>query len=290
MQEKVEFIDLHIHSEFSHGKNSLEEMIEAAIAKGFTTIGISEHLPRLDNFRYSSEKDLKNPRGFERWEEYLSEVKRLHEKYRNQGIKILLGCEVDWMGEENKNYCAEKIKEGDFDYTIGSVHFLTGEKTGKKIGFDYEADWGGVLCEFHCDVVKIYEAYFAEYVKMVESGLFDIAGHLDLIKIFREISPLPDGVDILKLADKALIAVKKAGMVMEINTAGFAKGLGEFYPSEDILRKACEMGIPITFGSDAHSVERVGEGFTQAMDLARSVGYTEITVFREGGKRESVKI
>lgn len=289
MQEKKEFIDLHMHSEFSHGKNSLEEMIEAAIAKGFTTIGISEHLPRLDNFRYSSEVG-KPIRGLEKWEEYLSEVKRLREKYRNQGIKILLGCEVDWMGDDNKNYCAEKIQEGGFDYTIGSVHFLTGEKTGKKVGFDYEADWGDVLCEFHCDVVKIYEAYFAEYVKMAESGLFDIAGHLDLIKIFREISPLPEGVDILKLAQPALEAVKKAGMVMEISSAGFAKGLGEFYPSEAILRKACEMGISVTFGSDAHSVERVGDKFEEAIQFAKSVGYTEVIVFREGGRRESVKI
>jgi histidinol-phosphatase (PHP family) len=275
--------DFHTHTTYSHGDDSPEKMIATAQKEGIATLGISEHLPRLTNFRYSGENG--KIRGLSTWGEYLMKMRKLRDDSRNQQTKVLLGCEVDWVGETHVSYYQEQLREGEFDYTIGSVHFIG------EIGFDYEADWEKLVEKFGKDnIIGVYEAYFAEYVKMVESGLFDIAGHLDLIKIFRDKNPLPAGVDILKLADKALIALKKAGMVMEINTAGFAKGLGEFYPSEDILRKACEMGIPITFGSDAHSVKRVGDKFEEAMDLAKKVGYTEITVFREGGKRESVKI
>lgn len=288
----MEKFDFHSHTTFSHGKHSPEAMVAAAKAAGITILGLAEHLPRLDNFRYSSEKDLKNPRGFETWGDYLRKVDKLRRRSRKQEMKVLLGCEVDWMGEDNKDYCAEKIKEGGFDYTIGSVHFLSGRKNGnkdKKIGFDSKEDWEEVLREFGWDVEEIYRAYFAEYALMVQSSLFNIAGHFDLIKIFKVEYPLRNG-DMLLLAKPALDALQKSKMVMEINSAGFEKGLGEFYPSEEILREAYKRGIPITFGSDAHSTERVGEGFGEAVKLAKKVGYTEMVVFGEKGERRNVKI
>ena len=45
------------------------------------------------------------------------------------------GCEIDWLGEENIEWAENLIREGDFDFTIGSVHFL------EKWGFDYCEDW-----------------------------------------------------------------------------------------------------------------------------------------------------
>jgi histidinol-phosphatase (PHP family) len=285
----MEKFDFHTHTTFSHGKNSPEEMLAAAQAAGITTLGISEHLPRLEGFRYLAEEG-KEIRGLLTWQEYIERMQKLRAESRDKETKVLLGCEVDWMGKENLNYYKVATPKDVFDYTIGSVHFLTGKKTGKEIGFDSAADWEMIVSEFGLGIEEIYKAYFAEYTAMANSGLFDIAGHFDLIKIFRDKDALPAGVNILKLAQPALAAVKKAGMVMEISSAGFAKNLGEFYPSEDILRKACEMGIPVTFGSDAHSAERVGDKFDEAVDLARRIGYKEMIVFREGGKRESVRI
>ena len=85
---------------------------------------------------------------------------------------------------------------------------------------------------------------------MAKTGLFDIVGHLDLIKVFKF---LPKK-DIRLIAKETLHEIKKANLVLEINSAGIRKPIAETYPSIQLLEMAYEMGIDITFGSDAHSV------------------------------------
>lgn len=53
-------------------------------------------------------------------------------------------------------------------------------------------------------------------------------------------------------------------MVLEINPAGLRKPINETYPSKQLLELAYELGIDITFGSDAHSVEQVGFMYEEA--------------------------
>jgi histidinol-phosphatase (PHP family) len=64
-----------------------------------------------------------------------------------------------------------------------------------------------------------------------------------------------------------------------VNTAGLRKECKEIYPSREILKLAFQKGVPITFGSDAHAPEEVGMNFREAVELARSVGYTECLRF-----------
>jgi histidinol-phosphatase (PHP family) len=81
--------------------------------------------------------------------------------------------------------------------------------------------------------------------------------------------------------------IGESGMCIEINTSGLRKPCHEIYPSEELLKTCFDNGIPITFGSDAHSPEDVGNGFDQAVALARRVGYEEITRFTQR-RRDSV--
>ena len=69
--------------------------------------------------------------------------------------------------------------------------------------------------------------------------------------------------------------ISRAGVAIEINTAGLHKPVKEAYPSPAILRKLWAAGIPITFGSDAHRPEEVGRDFAHATGLARAAGYQE---------------
>jgi histidinol-phosphatase (PHP family) len=73
---------------------------------------------------------------------------------------------------------------------------------------------------------------------------------------------------------------------MELNTAGLRKDCKEIYPSPAIVRLAREMGVPITFASDAHAPEEVGMGFDQAIQLARSSGYTRTCRFHKRRREE----
>jgi len=112
---------------------------------------------------------------------------------------------------------------------------------------------------------------------MAKTGYFDIVGHFDLIKVFKFMPTK----DIRSIATNALKAIKKSGMVIELNAAGLRKPIKEIYPSKMLLEVAFEMNIPITFSSDAHAVEQVGFGYQETMLLAKSMGYTKAVTFKE---------
>jgi histidinol-phosphatase (PHP family) len=116
---------------------------------------------------------------------------------------------------------------------------------------------------------------------MVESGKFDIVGHLDLIKVFKFMPKQ----DVRLLAKEVLHAIKKSNMVMEINTAGLRKPVREMYPSRALLEVAYSLEIPITFSSDAHAIEQIGAGYAQATTLAKEIGYTQAVTFQGRDKQ-----
>ncbi|MFH0833913.1 MAG: histidinol-phosphatase [Patescibacteria group bacterium] len=273
--------DFHSHTRQQDGANTAREMVEAAIQKGLKIFGISEHSPRLPGYRYADDP-ANEVRGLNGWTKFLLEIDDLKKEYADR-IELLKGCEVDWLGEENLGWAKDLMSNGQFDYTIGSVHFLG------DWGFDYEKDWLRGYKNFK-SIEEIYQKYFEEYARMARLDLFDIGGHLDLIKKFNNQFPLPAETDIFELARPALDALADSKMVLEVSSAGLTKPCAEWYPSLDLLIAAREHGIPITFNSDAHSTERIAENFAAAKDFAKSAGYAEATIFHQGGRREIIKI
>ena len=74
--------------------------------------------------------------------------------------------------------------------------------------------------------------------------------------------------------------IKKSNMTLEINAAGIRKPINEPYPSKQLLEMACELDIPITFSSDAHSVEQVGFMYDEVKKLAKEIGFTKAALYR----------
>jgi histidinol-phosphatase (PHP family) len=177
-------------------------------------------------------------------------------------IQVLLGYEVDFL----QGYMEESVLSRPCDYQIGSVHFLG------QWGFDNPEFIGEYK---HRDIDSIWQDYFDAIEAMAKSQLFEVVGHLDLIKVFKF---LPKK-DVRLLAKQALLSIKKADMVVEINTAGFRKPIGEQYPSKSLLEEVASLDIPITFSSDAHAVEHVGQGGEKAVALAKALGYRKCAIF-----------
>ncbi len=200
--------------------------------------------------------------SFEQMAEYRGWVMEAREKYADK-IDILFGYEVDYL----PGHMDERILNADVDYLIGSVHFID------EWGFDNPAFIGHYE---HEDIDRIWQKYFDLIEAMAKSGLFDIVGHIDLIKVFKYMPKR----DILEIAMPALKAIKAADMVLEINVAGYRKPCAEPYPSPAILQAAFALEIPITFSSDAHNPEQVGLFRNEAEALARSVGYRECATFK----------
>ena len=120
-------------------------------------------------------------------------------------------------------------------------------------------------------------AYFERLTMAAESDLFDIIGHADLCKKF---SFYPKE-DCKPLVRRFLQAAKRKDVAIELNTAGLRKDCKEIYPSAWIAQMANEMGVAITFGSDAHAPNEVGMNWAEALQLARSTGHTHWRRFRQ---------
>mgnify|MGYP000706467043 CR=1 FL=1 len=255
-------IDLHNHTTLcNHASGTMDEYILKAIELGIDTFGFSEHAP-MKNFEDGYRLLLKDKSYYE------NSVKHLQEKYNND-IEILLGYEVDFM---EGDYLLDEIINSKVDYLIGSVHYLN--------------DWGFDNPEFISqyetrNIDDIYIEYFANIEKLAKLGKFDIIGHLDLIKVFNF---LPSK-DVKSLAHNALKAIKKNNMVIEINSAGFRKPIKEQYPSRDLLEVVYELGIPITFSSDAHSVDQVGLFYEETSSIAKEIGFKECVTFKSRDKK-----
>ena len=253
-------IDLHNHTiRCNHAEGTVDEYIQRAIALGIDVYGFSEHAPM--------DFDPKYRLKFEEMEAYTSDILTAKETYKND-IDILLGYEVDWLPV----HMDERVLNANVDYLIGSVHFID------KWSFDnpeFIGEWKNK------NIDEIWQAYFEATEAMAKSGKFDIVGHLDLIKVFKFMPKQ----DVRGLAKNALTAIKEANMVMEINTAGLRKPVGEMYPSRALLEEAYSLDIPITFSSDAHAVEQIGAGYELAITLAKDIGYTKAVTFQSRDKK-----
>lgn len=282
--------DFHSHTTYGDGADAPTAMVEAAIAKGLTVYGISEHHPRHPDFRYRDDP-LGEVRGLAEWPAYLVEMDELKKKYTGK-IELLKASEFDWLSIDHLEDWQKWRAESNFDYIIGSVHYIG------HWGFDYLEDWErrydypelkekeGIR---DCDSIEqIYTAYYKHVVEMVENAneMFEIVGHLDLIKKF--VKEVPSNT--ISEATKALDTIAKTNLVLELSSAGLVKPCKDWYPNVELLKAARERDIPITINSDAHQASRIADGFEQAVELAKSVGYESVVCFHSGGERENVKL
>ncbi|PHR58463.1 MAG: histidinol phosphate phosphatase [Arcobacter sp.] len=249
-------VDLHNHTVLcNHAEADLHLYIEAAIKAGIDKYGVSDHAPM--------DFDPKYRMRFEQMDEYKTMVTNVQEKYKDQ-IDVLFAYEVDYL----PGHMDKRVLEADVDYLIGSAHFIN------KWGFDNPEFIGKYE---GADIDTIWKEYFDLIKDMAETGYFDIVGHLDLIKVFKY---MPKG-SIVDIAEEALVAIKKADMVLELNVAGYRKPCAEPYPSKSLLQRAFELDIPITFSSDAHKPEQVGLFRDEIEAFAKEVGYTQCAYFKK---------
>ena len=247
--------DYHIHSTFSDGKAAPEEYIPSALAAGMAEIGFSEH---LNLFKESQEWCM--PVSLLR--DYLSYIRKLAKS--EKGIAVRIGLEVDFFtGRTSEIY--DFLEPLKLDYIIGSVHYM-GETT-----VDSSRDF-----YLEKDIDNLYHSYFDLLIEAVESGLFDIIAHFDLIRIFGH----KPSVDPEPLYRKLAKAMKIHDVAFEVNTNGRNRPLGDFYPDRRFLKVFQQEGVPVCVNSDSHMPERVGQYFDEAYKLLRDASYTEMAVFK----------
>ena len=252
--------DIHMHSKLcGHAVGEIDEYVKQAIVLDLAAIGFSFHLPIRIPVTYKVNVSR------EELDFLATEIERLRGTYGGR-IPILFGGEADYL-PGNEREVADLAAAYPFDYLIGSVHFIG------DWAFDHLAE----IARFDAwDRRELYETYFRLVREAIRTGLFDVVGHVDLVKKFGHRLE-GDWSDIIAaVCDEA----RSHRQCIEINTAGFDKPVGEQYASEAIVRQAFGVGVPIAFGSDAHAPREVGRHFAQAVALARAAGYTSYASFR----------
>ena len=277
-------IDYHIHTKLCrHGKGELEDYVKSAIKKGLVEIGFNEHYPEeflLNNlpkkYHYLIPIEDYSMR-LEDFPSYVEQVLHLKDKYQDK-IHIKLGAEFDFLPQE-KGYIQKQINKYEFDYVYGSIHqIFMGEK---PFAFD---DSRFLQLYDDYDIDDCYQVYFTSLHDLINSNLFDIASHVDIIKKYgKRPNDLKNYNEIIDLTIEIL---KINEQVIELNTAGSRKPVKEFYPDDVFLKKAFNKGIEITLGSDAHHPDEVGHQFDEAIKKLKEIGFEYLITFNKRKKEK----
>ena len=253
--------DYHIHTALcGHAAGEMAEYVAAAGRKGLREIGFADHFP-LGLLGYSPPAKVTMEPG--ELEHYVEAVRRLAQS--QQQVVVKLGIEADYLPGKEEQLRAI-LSRYPFDYVIGSIHFLDGwDFTHPAQAAEYKTR----------DLGALYRRYFALVADACKSGLFDIIGHIDVIKKF---GYFPEE-DLEPHWQKIAALLKETGICLELNTSGKDAPVGEFYPRRRLLELCFEQGVAVTLSSDAHAPGQVGRFFPAAKALLREVGYREVALF-----------
>lgn len=261
--------DYHMHTHNSGDSQApMEEMILSSIRQGLSEICFTEHL----DLNYPLLPDLPPDPFMLDVDAYYKEYSYYSDKYKDQ-ITIRFGVEVG-MQDDCVKENLEFVKEHDFDFVIASQHLL--DKRDPFYSDFWEAD----------TVDNIFNKYFDETLENITKFTdFDVLGHLDYISRY-----VPEGDDTYSYKrysekiDAILEHLIKNDKGLDLNSKVLAYADMDLLPNPcpEIIKRYKEMGGKIiTFGSDAHTPDRVATHFDVMTDIVKDCGFTEYYTFKK---------
>lgn len=245
---------------------NVERYLAVARERGIDVLGVSEHVHRfrraLDVWQHPF------------WRSSATDDIDTYCRFVREETPLKLGIEADFVpGREDR--MATLLDEQDWDYVVGSVHFI------RDGAVDMEGDWDVWTTAGEPDAV--WARYFETLGEAARSGMFDILAHPDLVKVWGPSRPRPEG-DLRRFYDRAMDGIADSDVAIEVSTAGLRKPAGEIYPAPAFLEMCLEAGRPVALSSDAHLPDQLGHRYEEAVELLRGMGVAEIAVF-EGRER-----
>lgn len=252
----------------SHATDSLQEIVAAYIKKGFAWVGITEHMPPLDNrHRYPEEiaQGLSSRELQQRFENYITTCRRLQKSCASD-IILLVGFESEAYSG-GAGFVLDLVRRFRPDYVVGSVHHV------RDIGFDTSAENYGLAAAAVGGIESLYCRYFDLQYEFLSEVRPQVVGHFDLIRIhdpaYETHLSLPA---VRKRVRRNLELMRSLDMIMDVNVRSIAKGAAEPYPTRSILELAIEMGIAVVPGDDSHGVDSVGLHIDRTIATLREMG------------------
>src|SRR5436190_19225087 len=210
-------------------EENVDRYLAAAEEHGIAELGVSEHVYRFTQALEVWDHPFWREQATDDLDAYADFIRT---------TELRLGIESDFIpGTEDR--MATLLEARDFDYVVGSVHFL-GNRAVDHEGYDVWEDDG--------DPDKVWRRYFETIAEAVRSGLFDILAHPDLVKVWGRGRPVPDR-DPRFFYEPAVEAIAEIGIAVEISTAGLRKPVEEIYPSRGVAEMCIEAGAEFALSS-----------------------------------------
>ena len=249
--------NIHTHTVLVDGKDTPEEMVQAALALGFHTLGFSEH-------GYSGLGSCCMPQDTE--PRYRAEIRRLREKYAGR-IHILLGYEHDYPSASDL---------AEYEYAIESVHYLRAGGEWFAVDNTRPILEDAVRRHFGGDPYAMCREYFRTVNESIRQTQALVLGHIELVMKFNEKRDLFDDADprYLKCALETAELAALSGRLVEINSGAISRGYRtQPYPGPAMLRLIREKGGRIILTSDCHDRRFLDCNFAESAALARACGF-----------------
>ena len=237
-----------------------ERYREVASERGIEELGVAEHI-----YRFSAALDIwQHPM----WMGYAVDDLDAYCSFVREQTDLKLGIEADFIpGREER--MRDLVDERDFDYVIGSIHFLGDH----ALDYDRFDVWTtGESAD------RVWRRYFEWLGEAAMSGIFDVLAHPDLVKHWGRERPWPER-DPRYYYEIAMEGIAESGIAVELSTAGLRKPVGELYPARAFLEMVVDAGNPIALSSDAHTPEQLGFAYDQALELLTDLGVSELCRF-----------
>lgn len=260
-------LDAHLHSDLSPDSNVPVDVYAALAAEqGIAELAITDHVdfdPRDPAWEFSSFEDRERT------------VREAAARWADRGVAIRFGVELTYNRTWEDDIRSHLARHA-YDFTIGSVHDWPGSPYR---GPAQVARWvtGRSLAQ-------IVEPYVTEVTAAARSGLFDVLGHLDVVKRYLLPHVTPGQLaGAPELFEPALTALVETGTALEVNTSGLRQAAGETYPGPGLVARFRELGgTRLTAGSDAHRDHAFAFALEAGYRVAAAAGFGELT-FRRGG-------
>lgn len=260
----------HTHTTYCDGQDDISSMVFRAQELKFVSLGFSEHAYQGFDFEYCMSAAGQQA--------YLAELRALQTFHDDNHIapKIHIGLEQDTLAPQAQKDANRK----QFDYIIGSSHYLTDQTDGVKKPVDGSPDMlaGLVRNTYHGDTAAFVKAYYQQLGAAVCGDRPDIIGHFDIVRKYSKVLGMDTGNPIYRRA--ALDAMETAFTgcrLLEVNTGNIARGYDILpYPADFLLDAWREMGGEITLTSDCHDARYLASAFPKTLDMLKHMGFKRL--------------
>ncbi|MEG1942796.1 MAG: histidinol-phosphatase HisJ family protein [Angelakisella sp.] len=261
---KINLFDSHVHSDNSHdGHHSVLYLCEKARDNRIMGLCITDHFECEAKDIAKQEIAIKQS---------AFEVERARLTTFGSDVMITKGIELG-QGQMRPDIAASITESTDFDFVIGSMHVLPDGTDYFYLNYD----------DPQVVISDILMQYYKDQYDMAVWNGFDTLGHLGYPEryIWGNYRIPVNNAPYREIIDETLKVLISNGKSLEVNTAGLGSGLGKTTADRETLIRYRELGGElITIGSDAHTAQKMGNCFDNAMDMLTSIGFRYFAFYR----------